>query len=228
MRTLITGLMLAGLFLAFQAKADSVIYTGAYGPNYTDIIDQAIALQGFNSALGTLNSVTVDFTGTGQFTQRYENFDGPGQITFFTHSLAMSLLMPDNSTGLFSFNQNEVHTYTFGAYDGNTDFGGTSGGTHVYPVNMTGNLNLTLPAYLAQFTTPGLVDFYLNASGAVGWSISGGNNTVGAGLTAGANISVTYDYTPVPEPSTFALMFGGLILLPATRRALRRNRSTKS
>jgi len=223
LKTFVTGLVLAGFVAALPAKADSVVYTGSYGPNYTDIIDQAIALQGFNSALGTLNSVTIDFTGTGQFEQYYENFDGPGRITYTTDSLAVNLLMPDNSTDLFSFNQNEVHTYTFTAYDGTFDYGGTSGGTYYSPVNMVGSTSLTSPADLTQFTNPGLVDLYLNASGAVGWSISGGNNSVGAGLTAGANISVTYDYTPVPEPSSLCLLIGGLGLLVGTQRARRWN-----
>jgi hypothetical protein len=223
MKTFVIGVVLAGFVAALPAKADSVVYTGSYGPTTTDIIDQMIALQGFNTALGTLNSVTIDFTGTGQFKQYYENLDGPGSITYTTDSLAVNLLMPDNSTQLFNFNQNEVHTYTFTAYDGTLDYGGTSGGTYYYPVNMVGSTSLTSPANLTQFTNPGLLDLYLNASGAVGWTISGGNNNVGAGLTAGADISVTYDYTPVPEPSSLGLLIGGLGLLIGIHRTRRGN-----
>jgi hypothetical protein len=225
MKALITGLVLAGACIAFQAKATVATYNGSYGPATTSYANRIIAVQGFDSSLGTLNSVTVGFTGTGLFTQMYENTSpNSGNIIVSTHTLVMTLLQPDATTTLFNLNQSEAHTYPVNPYDGTLDFGGSSGGIGTYGVNLAGSSILTSGAGLAQFTSASLVNLYLGAVGTFSSSDTTGNSARGGLISAGANVSVTYDYTPVPEPSTFALMFGGLLLLPATRRALRRNR----
>jgi hypothetical protein len=228
MKTFITGLVLVGVCLAFSANATVVTYNGSYGPTTTTYYNKVIGVQGFDPALGSLNSVTVGFTGTGLFTQFFENTSPlSGNILVSTHTLAMSLLQPDAATSLFNLNQFEAHTYAVNPFDGTLDFGGTSGGTQTYGVNLVGSTILTSGAGLTQFTSASPVSLYLNAVATFSSSDTTGNSARGGMISAGANVSVTYDYTPVPEPSSFALMFGGLLLLPATRRALRRNRLTK-
>ena len=44
-------------------------------------------------------------------------------------------------------------------------------------------------------------------------SLGGGNYNISTPNSLGVVVSVTYDYTPVPEPSTIALLGSGLIAL---------------
>jgi hypothetical protein len=230
LKTFVVGLALAGLVVALPVKADSTYYTGTISPG-TLGGSVTTSLPMFNIALGTLTSVQIqlNFTIT-PYAQIY-NFSGVPRT--FTSSDWIS----------FSYAPIDIWTVSHGSDSWTlaapTVTTGTIYGTGQVLPNATGLQLVGSTSAPANLTASGVnLAGYIGAgnlvfgTAGVGQVLSGGAFFSGGGFSGGGGnligtASVTYDYTPVPEPSTFALMLGGLILLPATRRALRRNRFTK-
>ena len=228
MKTFISGLVLAGLVVALPVKADSIIYNGTISPS-TLGGPVTTTLPMFNSTLGTLTGVqvTLDFTVTPYAS--VGNFSSSTPLTF----------TPADSI-IFSFSPADIWTVSYG----------TDSWTLSAPTVSTGTIygsGQAVPYYFSTFTLLQLVgstsaaadltaassgldlgtytgagDLVFGTSGSGQVSITDG----GLGGSGGGNLtgtaSVTYDYAPVPEPSSFGLLFGGLSLL-VCHRARRRN-----
>jgi hypothetical protein len=76
-----------------------------------------------------------------------------------------------------------------------------TGGVRIQPVTFSGHATLTSEADLMQFTGSGMVDLLISARTGSGRLLSGGMNLASGLWAAGANISVVYNYTAVPESS---------------------------
>ena len=180
----------------------------------------------FNSALGTLTGVqiTLDFTAT-PFSQ-VVNFSGATQIftsldsafsgitsadtwTISLGSDNWNLTPPTVNTGVISGTGQSVLTSTFSPFTLNplTLVGGTSASA-----DLTAASGLDFAAY----TGAGNLVF-----GTTGDVTSGGSGpfSFGGGVDLSGTASVTYDFVPVPEPTTLALAsLGGLGVLLLRRR----------
>lgn len=165
---------------------------------------------GFNSALGTLDSVEVTFISDISGRLRAENTAGAQTVTLGSGallSLQIGSLAPITVSNLYSQN------VALGAYDGVTDFTGTSGvriNFSAQPVTSSTGL-LTSSAALNAFTSNTLVS---SVSGVFAGSGSG-NVTFGGSSTVNTYAVLTYNYTPnpVPEPETYAMLLAGLGLV---------------
>ena len=188
---------------SIQAAILTTSVHGSLAPASTDYDEQPISVAGFDPSWGTLQSVTVSMTGTGQFVQQYENTGSkPATLQWTADKLDLLLQWPDMATTLFNLTQNEAHDYATGAYDGKTDFAGSSGGTETIMVSASKTRKFTSPTLLSQLEGPGTKTLYL--TGTASQVEHGPANTVMiATLTAGADITVTYNYAPVPEPGTW-------------------------
>ena len=175
----------------------------------------------FNSALGTLTGVqvTLDFTVTPY--AQILNFSGaprtftpsdsvshsyspsPANIWTISHGTdSWTLAAPTVTTGPIYGTGQVVPNFTSLQFVGSTSA----------PANLTAASGLDFAAYT------GASDLVFGTTGSGQVSITDG----GLGGSGGANLtgtaSVTYDYAPVPEPGTLALMACGLTGLLVMRR----------
>jgi hypothetical protein len=99
-----------------------------------------------------------------------------------------------------------------GAYDGSVDFTNTSGLRFDQNVATSG---IYIDPELAQYAGVQAINF--KASAISFSSLDGaGNFAKGSSLSALAGLSVDYTFTPltaIPEPSTYALLMGGVIIM---------------
>jgi hypothetical protein len=173
----------------------------------------------FDTHLGTLTSIDFSVTGLTQGTSKVENKDAIARN--FTTTLSSTFTLSNGSTTLVTavnpvFSQN----FSFTAYDGRTDFAGTSGAsTGLISHSQSNSFHSTSAADFAAFSANGGGNISL-ALAAVGASrvIGSGNFVSSITTQSGGNVSVTYNYLPVPEPETYAMMLAGLGLLGLTRR----------
>ena len=208
-------LSIAGLLLISSlASANIVSYTynkPLSSTNWT----QSFNVQKFDPTLGALNSVTISVAGSLSQTLMFENFGSAGSITFSNSSGTTGCLYKVKYTGgsdLVTLDIVDAPTYSYTAYDGVMDFGGTSGKTDVVGKMDSFFDIFTDLSTLIDFTGPGTIGLDATATGRSHYQ-GGGNIAVGVSTRAGSDVTVTYDYT-VPEPATMLLLgLGGLALI---------------
>ncbi len=173
-----------------------------------------LTLPKFDPSLGSLQSVTFQLAAHVEGTAQFESLDAQPATVNMTLGAILSLLRPDNSvivTAAPSVSTSDNVT----AFDTVIDFAGTSG--KIYP-NLTADASNSV-----QFTSPpDDLSAYIGA-GTFNVTATAAGNSYGSGAgnlillfrtTPSAAAEVTYEYTPVPEPSSLiALWFGGLSLI---------------
>ena len=202
--------------LASVAAADVVSYDATFSSKKTNWSD-SMTLPLFDPALGTLNKVSWTLWGEVSGTARFESEDsGPADITMKL-SATLTLFGPDASVLQITIPFFQL-VETVSAYDGITDFGGTSGRTYTNLVANKSEDGETIAAQdLAQFTGVGNLVLPLTAEGSS--TASGAGNIISAFSTfAAAHATVNYEYTPVPGPGAVALAGLGSLLVARRRR----------
>ncbi|MBN1456592.1 MAG: PEP-CTERM sorting domain-containing protein [Sedimentisphaerales bacterium] len=164
----------------------------------------------FNPALGTLNSVKIDLSGSMETTLTIENLASTASFGSAKTELDMTVLSPGGVNALieldsswFSYNLNPGQSITTNP-----------------PLEKSGTLSetYTLAAILAEFTGPGTIELGAGTFTIAVLANTGGNTSVEQATYASLDGTVTYDYT-VPEPATISLLsMGGLALLRKRRK----------
>ena len=198
-----------------QAAVEVVIVSAP--PAVADYSDREIELPQFNSSLGFLESVTIDFQGTGAFVQVLHSPAEAQSHGELSEQESLSLLLETGEgEKLISLRQSVRHPNCSLRREPGSDW--TTVETE--PVTVSGQKTLTAEDDLMQFTGSGLVDLFLSAR-----SGDGGEEFLDGFWTAGADIKLVYNYTAVPENSTWLTsVFAGLLLV---RRARCRNISSE-
>jgi len=176
---------------------------GSFAPVMTPYNNQSIAIEQFDTALGTLESVTIRADGSGYFAQWYQNTSTAFNNVEVSQSLQMTLSVGLNN--ILTFGQSINQSHLLAAYDGSGYFTGVSGawGTQNYAITAQDQSVLTSPSYLSLFTGTGFTGLNLSASAFGRATDSNGNFFGGWQTLAGAELTVSYQYSAVPEPSTW-------------------------
>jgi hypothetical protein len=196
------------------AMADSISFSHTTVSQEAPFID-TFSIPGFDTSLGTLNSVTIQLAYT--TTAELDVFNATGVPQAFTEGYASSPLTLNGLDGL-SLTTNAVAGPIDGvANPGETPFPGLSGG---------GTLTITVPdSDFSAFEMPPAASTY-SVEGAAG-SFNGSSVAgvfFGGSASAGGVTTVTYDYgapiASVPEPTAMALLGSVLVALRLLQRFL--------
>jgi hypothetical protein len=211
-RIAIVCVALVGLAVSL-VKADTLTY------NYSITLQSVgwtedMIIPKFDPTLGTLNSITFTLQGTVTGDAKFESRDKDPSTVTMDLAAKIELQRPNNST-LVQIIPLAATSDNVTAYDGTTDFGGTSGKTYTgLSATQTDSSVSPPPAGdLTLFTGPGNITLKVKARSASDAS-GPGNLVTQFSTNAGALATVVYDYTPVPEPTGMIAMlagFGGLV-----------------
>ncbi len=207
LRLLAAAALLAGV----AAPASALSITGSCGSvSGPTELDGAFSCTQFDSALGTLNSMSLEIQGsiTGSITLQNnsaspQNMSGTTQVSFFAGALAGFSLASPLFTASYGTGVQSV----------------PAGATLVFgPLNASGTTGVMLNnSNLAPYQTAGGGLFGVSRSTLSGFGISGGGGFAGGSIATSASMTaaVSYDYAvvkpPIPEPGTWALAALGLV-----------------
>ena len=211
--TRILGTLFMGLMLLHAASAQSILSYFAATPavsapsgsftNWT----KTLQLPAFDPSLGILTQVKLTYTGEALQTAKGENLSG-GAAPFSYNVTTTLTLAKAMEPMLFSPAPITLAgSGTSGAFDGTIDFGGSSGFNFTQDITTSGIFTNSSAATLAQYTGLGMIDFTGTATATS--SVTGSGAFVSQTISkASASLGLEYTFTPIPEPSTCALIIG--------------------
>jgi hypothetical protein len=200
---------------ASVAHADTIVsYTTTVPMQTTDLTNVAAtpAVPAFNTSLGTLNSVTVAYTGSENSAFTLTNTAAGSETFKFSETLFFQLdnVSPNidsDVNGLAPELDNVPLTSFTLAHNGSVNLGPF--------INSNAQSETITGAELADFEGAGnLGNFLITTLTDTNFIGGGGNIKLTGTTTAGGSVEVTYDYTPeapIPEPSTLFLFGSGLL-----------------
>lgn len=200
----------AALGLAGVASAQSVLSYFASTPAvsapsgaFTDWT-KTLQLPAFDASLGTLTQVKLSYLGEALQTAGGENLSASSAP--FSYNITTTLTV-EKTSGPTLFSPAAIvlsGSGTNAAFDGGFDFAGASGFSFTQQITAVGSLLYTSAPILAEYTGTGMIDFTAIASATS--SISGSGEFASETISkASAGLGVEYTFTPIPEPSTYAL-----------------------
>lgn len=212
--------LLIGSFLVVPAgmasAATLVVPAQSFGPLATDFSYPAnggtgpFTLAGFDSSLGTLTGVHIDYSFTDQMAGTVRN-DAPGAQTFkITESSDLTFSFTGPAAGDYVASVSKSQNYVNLAAGATATFGPANTG---YTLTDAGSFN---PVNIADFVN---TSFAFTVSSLTGTAILGGGGNIAAAVSTQASgfaqVTYTYDAAPaaVPEPAAWAMMligFGGV------------------
>ena len=231
-----TLLSVAALFsaLSFQAQADeitssdsngratSITFSQSFGGTL-DVTNQLLAVSKFNPGMGTLLSATFDLS-AGMMSSAFAVNDGDFFVGWDKLQFSLSLQGDAPYSNLFinagnpaerlvgrgtadgSFSPSELQRVIMG--------GNPSYWVYNAPI-LTAEQSFTQGA-LASFIGEGDLSFFLSSVNQDMLTVSGAQTSGSPVFSMGlqnqlfSEVSVTYVYTPVPEPETYYLLFAGV------------------
>lgn len=221
--TLAAATTLAGIVATSGvANAASLSYSSSLDYDLTDIIEASLSVQQFDSSLGTLQGVTIEFTGDILGNAGLENRSQTASL--MTLNVTSDFTLELNNQSLLALNPQYSYSYQATKYDNIKDFSGTSGKTvSNLTATQSGTQTFTNTQFLQSFIGNGNIDFLFTA---IANSIVTGSGNFSADVDtyAKAGIKVTYDYDEVksvPEPSaTLGVgLIAGLCLLSQRKKS---------
>jgi hypothetical protein len=186
----------------------------------------AVANQ-FNPSVGTLTSVVVSVTVNMVAEVDVYNVNGPSEMfTNATTSVPVSLSGPASLSVGATVTTTPISGTVIGT-QGNPSLGYGLYTQSGLTATASNSVTLSTMAALAPYIGVGMANlpFSLVASPGVYSGTGPAGVAFGGSASVGATITVTYNYVPVPEPASIALLGLGSIAGLVGRRVLRRRQS---
>ncbi len=224
-----TATILAACFLttwlgAGNARADFLSFTVDLGPTRTNFSGVGLALPQFDDFGGArqLEEATISFSGTLESTASFTFVTTDTTITVNVNNGTIALAAPQGRslevTGLSlssTANSNGVTTFPFSPPDQTKSISG-----------MATPVVYSSPAELLPFVGTGTVAVVASGSAVSSFTSSSGNGLGRATTFASGVATITYRFTPIPEPASVVLMgVGGVVLVGLVARRRMRRRS---
>ncbi|HBG27463.1 MAG: hypothetical protein A2Y10_02720 [Planctomycetes bacterium GWF2_41_51] len=206
-------LVLIVLAMSVAAQANIITYSDSVTGLFDLVPDTDLLVSQFDSSLGTLNSVTITFYTALQGSLGFENLKQfGGNFSISTNNIYAAVVIGGGICAS-NYNDNQMYTATLGAYDGTTDYAGTSGTIlATYSDSDTMPFFFNTPDSMAQFLGTGNMTFTTQTFSMMSLGLPT-NSEAAINTTGQASVTISYDYTPVPEPATIAILsLGGLFL----------------
>jgi len=187
--------MLLLIVLVAQAAGAATISYSSSIPLSTTNWEKQISLPQFNPALGTLESVEIRLAAYVEGMAFFENMDA--EPTEVTTELSAQISLHDSALTAVAF---PIHTVvdSVEAFDGDVDFGGTSGKMYAgLAADDSAADQTTDPSRLSQYTGTGTIDFTAQATGK-SRVVGPGNLAAGFQTKAKADVTVIYTYSDIP------------------------------
>lgn len=201
------GILAGSLLFAAPASAQTatVCFTGSIPLTSTNYMS-SVTVSKFDTALGTLQSISFQLDGNIAGSVKLESMDTAASVVMTQFQATLTLTRPDASVIVVTIpiaNFND----SLGPFDGTTDFAGTSGTSHLGITAMATNSATSPPpaSDLVLFSgPPGLPGTVTLPVSAAGTSVAnGGGNLITQFMTqAAAQVTVCYTYL-VNSPPTF-------------------------
>ena len=217
---IVKNTLLAAAFILGAIAVPAVVhaqstetYSANWGPDAIPSAPSLVSLAQFDTSLGTLDSFSLELvanTDAGQIT--YTDTSGlPTDVEVLAVGATVTATAPSGVT-LAAVPRQAGSDPDLAAYASYTVIGNSGTASDTFgpdsnpldfgPYEGTGDFNVNISAVLYQ---------QLFTSGGTGTLTSSSEETDGT-------VSVTYNFTPVPEPSAIALLGCGLSVLPFLRR----------
>ena len=216
--SILTILLAASLMtlLPMVTKADSVtqFQTNSVTSGGSDFVFNT-----FNQQLGTLYAVTFSIVSSIDSGSFFVQNNNVGSILVKTPRDFLTVVDNQASGADYDGNSRTLATTPSTGVAGYSLAGNTSQTFTITPVSLIGvaPVDYDLSSFLSQYeSAAGLTTVSFNASIAPSTTITGGSVTLDmSGVDNATTMSLTYSYTasPIPEPSTYALVFAGLTAL---------------
>jgi hypothetical protein len=174
----------------------------------------------FNPSLGTLEAVILTFSSSGMTDLTVSNAVGSGGATHVMASTSVQISVEDG--GMHFLANDPQITLVSSTYNFGTISDGVVVSSGELPLSGSYSNLYTASAILSEFTGHGTETLNGSTYSYTTISYGGGNTTSGQVTMAGLTGTVTYEYNPVPEPTT--MVAGALMLLPFCGGALRKLR----
>lgn len=176
--------------------------------------EKTFSLPQFDPRLGSLEGVTILLETAISVTQGYENLSHKQKSINLTDRATVSLSLGDQDP-LLTTHLQVSRNYSAPGYDGTLDFAGRSGATITgLTAEETRSITFKNHPGRSPFVGPGNLDFDLEAGANNFFSDHDGNFAAFGLASAWADVSVIYQFIPVPETSTvwMAVAASGLLV----------------
>jgi hypothetical protein len=222
-KTRILGGLLVSLLCLGGVHAQVISHLTGISPLLTlpTVDAQVLHLPGFDANLGTLTGVKFTFTGYASQTARGERYENAPAIDPDNYSYQVVSQLSLGRTGgpnLFSFAPVMISgSGVLGDFDGATDFIGVSAFDSGEVVTSLNGVFQVSNAQLDSYISASELDFNVLLTGVAPMLIPGlafGEST----NMAGGTLLVEYSYSLIPEPTTYALTVGLVVLAVVARR----------
>lgn len=206
-----------GLGSAERAEAATSTQTLSVSTALTDW-SQNLNFNKFDSSLGTLNSVSFTFSSSVTTTITVTNTGTSSSNGTVRTEIRISLVDP---SGYFAGDAPQIDAFVPLSDAPYTLAAGANQQLGPFSRNVSsGGYNYTTTQVLAEFTGTGTIPLTLSTFTQTLLANNGGNTSASQVTSANGNVTLVYDYTAVPEPTTALLVgAGGVALLLRRRRS---------